>query len=106
MAHSSFSCADESGFRIESLNHSNWRGGSNFKRDHLSDAIYVAAIQIGLSAQLRRRQIAPGGSELASGVESLLRENCSIVVREAEPFPLFAVVRTAFLLHLRPLPLF
>jgi len=55
---------------------------------------------------LRRRQIAPGGSELAAGVELLLRENCSIVVRGAELFPLFSVVRTAFLLHLLPLPLF
>lgn len=105
MARSSFSCADASGFRIESLNHINW-GGSNLKRDHLNDAIYVAAIQIGLSAQLRRRQIARGGLEIAAGVESLLRENCSIIVRGAELFPLFSVVRTAFLPHLRPLPLF
>lgn len=52
MAHSSFSCADASGFRIESLNHISLGGGSNFKREHLSDAIYIAAIQIDLSAQL------------------------------------------------------
>lgn len=87
------------------MNHINW-GGSNFKRDHLSDAIYVAATQIRLSAQLRRRQIAPGGSQLAAGVQSLVRENCSIVVRGAELLSLFSVVRTAFLLHLHPLPLF
>lgn len=88
------------------LNHWIVVGGRNFKRDHLSDAIYISAIQMGLSAQLRRRQIAPGGSELAAGLEILLRENCSIIVRGPELLPLFSVVRTAFLLHLRPLPLF
>lgn len=87
------------------LNHINW-GGSHFKRDHLSDAIYVTAIQILLSAQLRRRQVGPGGSELAAGVESLWRENCPIIVRRAELFPLFSVVRAAFLLHLCSLALF
>lgn len=53
MAHSSFSCADASGFRIESLI-TLMGGGSNFKKEHLSDAIYVAALQIDLSAQLGR----------------------------------------------------
>lgn len=41
-------------------------------------------------------------SELAMRLESLLRENYSIVVTGAELFPLFSVARNAFLPHLLP----
>lgn len=42
-----------------------------------------------------------GASELAVRLESLLRENYSIVTG-AELFPLFSVARNAFLPHLLP----